>query len=109
MPIYRFCMVFYLQINILLRFIFNLLWFTMFYRDDSSQVLNYYVLRYIYFVQISSFLTFIKFILLKSGDIETNVGSNNLDQNPFIVTLEFKGNCYLKFVAIPFLVVNNTI
>ena len=54
----------------------------MVYREVLVKLLNYYVLRYIFFLQISTFLPFIKLILLKCGDIETYPGSDNLiDQN----------------------------
>ena len=108
--LYRFSVAFYFCIYIILRFIFNLLWFTIVYRTALTRLLNYCLLRYIFLFQICIFVPYIRLGLIISGDIETNPGPNNLDdQNLTICHWNLNGLAANNYVKISLLEAYNTV
>ena len=71
----------YIYVYISLLFFVNILWLPIVYHKASAKLLT----RYCLFFQICFFLPYIKHALLISGDIETNPGPANLDNQNFSI------------------------
>ena len=89
-----------------MRFIINLLCFTIVCHKAFAK----FILQYNYFLQICTFLPFIKLALIISGDIECNPGPENIyNQNLYFCHWDLNGIAANNFIKISLLEAYNTI
>ena len=74
----RYCVKSYIYVNIFMRFILNLLYTTIAYRQALVRFSNFYLVRYTLFFQVFTLLPFVSLLLIMSGDIESNPGPDNV-------------------------------
>ena len=67
----------FLLINILLHFIFNLLWCFVVNHRAIIRFSRYFLIHYYFYFQICIFIPFIRYSLIVCGDIESNPGPVN--------------------------------
>ena len=100
----------YIYIYILIRFLFNILRHTMVYHMVITRHLSYYILRYLFFFQICTFLPYLKLLLLTCGDIESNPGPENIgDHNLSICHWNLNGLATNEFIKLSLLEAYNTV
>ena len=103
--LYNIILIFYINIYIWLRFIFNLLWATIAYHKAFCK----FLVRYYFFFQICVFVPFIRLALLISGDIETNPGPERCNQNISLCHWNLNGIAANNFVKISLLEAYNSL
>ena len=96
----------YIFIYISIRFIINLLRYTIVCRKASAK----FILQCNFFLQICTFLSFIRLALIISGDIECNPGPENIhNQNLSLCHWNLNGIAANNFIKISLLEAYNSI